>query len=160
MANGNLFYWDANVFIYYLNGDLERLPTLDAILDGVSKSKKDKIVTSIFSKVEVAWVASEKNHRSLSKEEESKIDALWNDSSIIELVDFSDEIAHLARDLLEGPWPKIGMASNQTTPSIWPPLNGLERLKCTPMTHGYLKFSELIRIEIKIPVAAQPTLGI
>jgi len=100
MANGNLFYWDANVFIYYLNGNPERLPKLDAILDAISRNKKDKIVTSIFSKVEVAWVASEKNNRSLSQDEESKYDT---------------------------------------------------RL---------FKFSELIHIAIKLPVAAQPTLGI
>jgi predicted nucleic acid-binding protein len=160
MANGNLFYWDANVFIHYLNGDLERLPTLDAILDAVSKSKKDKIVTSIFSKVEVAWVASEKNHRSLRQDEESKIDALWNDSSIIELVDFNDEIAHMARDLL-----RRAMAKNWDglKPNDAIHLATAEWVGAVEM-HTYdtrlFKFSELIRIEIKLPVAAQPTLGI
>jgi methyltransferase-like protein len=52
--------------LYYLNGDTEKLPILESILENVSKSNKDKIVTSVLSKVEVAWVASEKNKRALS----------------------------------------------------------------------------------------------
>ena len=45
MPDGRLYYWDANVFLYYLNGDSEKLPTLDGILECVSKNNKDKIVT-------------------------------------------------------------------------------------------------------------------
>lgn len=52
-------YWDANVFISYLNNDNDRIPVLEAILEAVESSKIARIVTSVISKVEVAWVAQE-----------------------------------------------------------------------------------------------------
>jgi len=53
-------YWDANVFISYLNNDKDRIPVLEANIEAVESSKTDRIVNSVISKVEVAWVAQEK----------------------------------------------------------------------------------------------------
>jgi predicted nucleic acid-binding protein len=93
-------YWDANVFLSYVNSIPDRVPILDAILEGMESSKTDRIVTSVVSKVEVAWVAHEKLNRILNKEEEARIDAIWNNSEVVEMVDFNDEIALAARKLM------------------------------------------------------------
>ena len=158
MPDGRLRYWDANIFLYYLNGDSEKLPTLDAILEDISKNGKDKIVTSVLSKVEVAWVASEKNTRALSQDEEARIDALWNDSSVIELVDFNDEITHIARSLLRRSMAR-GWDGLKTNDAIH--LATAEWVGANE-EHTYdaklFRYSELIGLDIKTPVAEQPRL--
>jgi predicted nucleic acid-binding protein len=158
MPDSRLFYWDANIFLSYLNGDSARLPTLDAILEDVSKSNKDKIVTSVLSKVEVAWVASEKNVRALSQDEEDRIDALWNDPSVIELVDFNDEITHIARSLLRR---SMARGWDGLKPNDAIHLATAEWVGATEM-HTYdsrlFRYNELIGLDIKVPIAVQPRL--
>lgn len=100
MLEPRFIYWDANVFLSYLNNDAERVPTLEAILDTVESSRSDRIVTSVISKVEVTWVAHEKLNRVLSREEEKRIDDMWNNTEVIDLIDFNDEIALMARKLM------------------------------------------------------------
>ena len=43
MNDKRLLYWDADVFISYLNKDPQRLPIIEAILDEVLKIKEAKI---------------------------------------------------------------------------------------------------------------------
>src|SRR5215203_1371136 len=100
MPTNRLFYWDANAFLSYFNEDPARLPTLDAILDEISGNDNDKVVTSVLSKIEVAWVATEKDKRALNPDQEARFDDFWNDSSVVELVDLNDEITHITRSLL------------------------------------------------------------
>ena len=100
MPEPSFFYWDADVFLSYLNNDLERLPVIEAILEAVESSKNDKIVTSVISKVEVTWAAHEKLSRVLSADEENRINSMWNNSEVIELIDFNEEIALLARQAM------------------------------------------------------------
>ncbi len=54
MAETHFIYWDANVFLSYINNLPDRMPVLDAILEEIESSKNDRIVTSVLSKVEVA----------------------------------------------------------------------------------------------------------
>ena len=92
-----LIYWDACIFLAYVNGEAERLQVIDAILAEIENNDKQKIITSIISVVEVAHSASEKNLNTLNPEIEEKIDLLWEDRTIIEMVEFHLEIAQLAR---------------------------------------------------------------
>ncbi|MFH2103091.1 MAG: PIN domain-containing protein [Chloroflexota bacterium] len=157
MPDEHLYYWDANLFMSYLNGDSDRLPVIEAILDEIEKGGKDKIVTSVLSKIEVAWVASEKVNRALSAEEEANIDSLWNDYSVIELVDFSDEVTHIARSILRRSmtrgWKPKTMDAIHLATAEW--------VGATEM-HTYdsnlYKYGELIGIEVKAPIAMQPKL--
>ncbi len=100
MPEIRLLYWDADVFLSYINGNPTRMPTLEAILQSIGDNDYEKIVTSTISKVEVAWAAIEQLSRSLNPEEETRIDNLWDDSSVVELVDFNDDIALKARELM------------------------------------------------------------
>ncbi len=90
-------YWDACVFLSYVNGMPERLSHLDALL---AKSSKDfQIVTSVMSIVEVAFGKVEQDGKALDPEIDRKIAALWTGPAV-QLVEFFPLIAHEARELL------------------------------------------------------------
>jgi predicted nucleic acid-binding protein len=94
-------YWDSCVFMSYINADPDRIDTLDAILDDIHKSNREKkIVTSILTKVEVASSATEHATRLLSPAIEQIIDDLWNDESVIGFIELHDGIAMRARGLM------------------------------------------------------------
>lgn len=94
-------YWDSSAFLSYINAYQERISVLDAILDDVHRSNgAKKIVTSILAKIEVAASAQEYSTRELSIETERKIEALWNDSSVIGLIELHNGIALQARELM------------------------------------------------------------
>jgi predicted nucleic acid-binding protein len=96
-----LIYRDSSVFLSYINAYPERIPVLEAILDDVHKSNgAKKIVTSILAKIEVAASAQEYSSGELSAEAEQNIDVLWNDDSVIGLIELHDGIALRARDLM------------------------------------------------------------
>jgi predicted nucleic acid-binding protein len=97
-----LIYWDSCVIIAYLNEDSNYdLKVLDAIVDEVGESNgKIKIVSSVFSKVEVVFDATEKTNNRLSPDAEKKIDDFWKDDSVLEVVEFHDGIVKLARTLI------------------------------------------------------------
>ncbi len=52
-------YWDACVFLSYINGEQERLPVIDALLEE-SRSGKIEIITSTVSLAEVAFAEEER----------------------------------------------------------------------------------------------------
>lgn len=157
MVEARLIYWDANVFIHYLNNDPDKIQVLQAILEEVQKNNKDKIVTSVLSKVEVAWVASEKLHRALSLEEEEKIDGLWNDTSVIEMIDFSDDITHIARSLMRRSmikgWKLKIMDAIHLASAEW-----VTAIEMQTYDDRLYKYSDLIGISVKEPAALQPKL--
>lgn len=96
-------YWDACVFLSYINGVAERLPTLDALLDESSDPENEReIVTSAYTITEVAFALHEKAQKALDPEAERKIDALWTDRYAVKLIDFHEGIARDARTLIRG----------------------------------------------------------
>lgn len=59
-------YWDANVFLSYINEMPDRIQVLNALLeDSTSDHGTIKLYTSELSRVEVAFAASEQKQRSL-----------------------------------------------------------------------------------------------
>jgi predicted nucleic acid-binding protein len=103
-----IIYWDSCVIIAYLNADTNYdLKVLDSILEDVSESRgKIKIATSIFSKVEVVFDATEKSNNRLDADAEKKIDDFWRDDSVIEVIEFHDGIARAARTLIRDSIPQ------------------------------------------------------
>jgi len=93
-------YWDACVILSFLNNEKDRAQIIEGILAKIKTNNKEKIATSVLSKVEISWVAHEKLDRILNDEEEEKIDKLWNDFSVLEVVEFNDEIALIARNIM------------------------------------------------------------
>ena len=157
MPEPQFLYWDTSVFLSYLNENPDRIRTLQAILDKVTKEKQHLIVTSTLSKVEVAWVAHEKLNRVLSHDEETRIDSLWDDSSVIEFVEFHDDIAISARDIM-----RTGMIKGwklRVNDAIH--LASAQSVQCYEVNtydDKWKKFEEIIGITIKEPSTSQPTL--
>jgi predicted nucleic acid-binding protein len=92
-------YWDANVFLNYVNGVPDHMPDLDALLDAGQRGEI-LILTSTISIVEVAFAASEQLGGPMNDDAEAAIDDLWMPPSPIRLVEFSAVVARGARSLM------------------------------------------------------------
>ena len=92
-------YWDANVFISYVNAIPDRISVLDALLE---ESARGAIIiyTSTLSHVEVAFSESEKDRNALSREIEQKISNLWTDEKSVVSVEYQEMIGGVAKDLI------------------------------------------------------------
>ncbi len=95
----SLFYWDANIFLSYINQVPERTPDLDALFEE-ARDGAIEIMSSTLSIVEVAFAAEEQLGGPLSEEIEDGIESLWHVPSPVKLVEFSTLIARRARRLI------------------------------------------------------------
>lgn len=94
------YYWDANVFLSYLDGKpADRMPILEDFLRR-SRQRECRIVTSTWSLTEVAYDASEGGTRILDSAVEQKIDAMWADRATITLVEVHERLQREARRLM------------------------------------------------------------
>jgi predicted nucleic acid-binding protein len=100
MDEPRFVYWDACVFISLLNSDPVRADVAKEILQQFETEKNGQVVTSATSKVEVAYVASERANRVLDESIIERMDQWWEASPIIQVVEFHDDVALLARDLI------------------------------------------------------------
>jgi predicted nucleic acid-binding protein len=92
-------YWDANVPLSYLNDMDDRVPIIEELFRR-ARAEEIELLTSSISRVEVAFVQSEKTGGTLDPEAESAIDALWLPGSPIKTVEFFDLIADRAKQLM------------------------------------------------------------
>lgn len=92
-------YWDANVFLAYINGDADRLPDIEGLLDD-AKAGRLEILTSTLTQAEVAYGAEEQTTQTLSSDVEEAISSFWHPDSPIKLVDFYPQIAAGALGLM------------------------------------------------------------
>lgn len=85
------------MFISLLSKYPDRIGILEAIVDSIEKGDgRTKIVTSEVAKVEVAFV----ENKPITPESEQAIDDFWADDSVVELVEFHNQIGRLARKLI------------------------------------------------------------
>jgi predicted nucleic acid-binding protein len=100
LNEARILYWDSNVFLNYINENPSYINTIESLLQEIQDNDDEIIVTSVISKVEVAFASYEKAQGVLDPKVEADIDALWEDSSVVELIEFNDEIALMARSLM------------------------------------------------------------
>lgn len=94
-------YWDADVWLSYVNEIPERLPTLDGLLaDSASSNGTIELYTSALSQVEVAFGRMEQDKQALDPKIEEKIDKLWADRNAVKLVEYHDSIGIKARQFI------------------------------------------------------------
>lgn len=150
------FYWDACVFLSYVNEDEDRIGDISSLLEHAEK-REIEIVTSTVSIVEVAFGAAERRQSALSEEMETKINKLWETSSPIKLVEFHVLIAEEAKKLMRRGVP-LGWSLK---PKDAVHLATAQRLEVTELhtyDDGLDKWAPEISCEIKRPRYSTPTL--
>lgn len=97
--NPRRIYWDANVPLSYLNDVPDRAPIIEELFRQ-ARADEFELLTSSISRVEIAFIQSEKEGGTLDPEAEQAIDALWLPGSPLKTVEFYDLIADRARRLI------------------------------------------------------------
>ena len=156
----NPIYWDAPVWLSYINGEDDRLPILDTILADSSSNKGTvKIYTSTLSQVEVAFAKSEEENKALNPEIESEIDQLWADRNTLQLVEFHSNIGIEARSFMRmalangwklKPMDAIHLATAKTCKAI----------EFQTYDERLLKYSDSLGISIVLPHTQKPRMNI
>jgi predicted nucleic acid-binding protein len=95
----NRYYWDANVFLEYLHGNVGTTGHLTSLLESATK-KECTIYTSVLSITEVAFAAEDQAVRKLSDKTKETIESLWDETSPITLIEFHRLVAEDARTLI------------------------------------------------------------
>ncbi len=108
-------YWDANVFLSFIEARSDRIATLDALLADASAERGIEIWTSTFSIAEVAYAEVERTGQALDPLMEEAIDSLWEDGTV-RFAEFSSVVAREARRLV-----REAMLRNVTAVSTKPP---------------------------------------
>lgn len=94
-------YWDSDCWLSLINAVPERVSILESLLsDSKNKLGDIALVTSVISKVEVAFPQSEYQGSQPDRSVEEEIDALWADRSAVTLIEFHDLIGLEARELI------------------------------------------------------------
>ncbi|MDP3064439.1 MAG: PIN domain-containing protein [Chloroflexota bacterium] len=94
-------YWDACVWLSYINGIADRLPILDALLgDSTSNAGTVEIYTSVLSQVEVAFAKAEQDNKALDSDVEKQIDEMWADRNALKLAEYHEIIGKEARSFI------------------------------------------------------------
>ena len=99
LGNRKSVYWDANVFLSYVNAMPGHMPVLNALMEQ-SLSGAITIYTSGLSRVEVAFSDSEQQARAQSPEIESQINRFWEDESAITSIEILPAITLSARGMM------------------------------------------------------------
>ena len=101
-------YWDSNCWLSLISADPGKLPILKALLSDSKNELGDiDLVTSVISKVEVAFPQSEYQGSLPDRSVEDAIDDFWANTPVT-LIELHDQIALEARGLirsgLHGKW--------------------------------------------------------
>lgn len=92
-------YWDACVFLDYVNGVPEKVPVLNRLLDRASSGGNIELFTSTLSITEVAFGRLDQTGTGFDLSVEQHIDALWTDPTIKQ-AEYHRFTAFEARDLM------------------------------------------------------------
>jgi len=105
------YYWDACVFLSFVEGRSDRVPTIESLLSDCENGKIE-IWSSHLSIAEVAFAKAEKDNKALDPAIEKVIDNLWHPDSPIKLVEVSHLACIIARNFLrEAMHKQIGLRS-------------------------------------------------
>jgi predicted nucleic acid-binding protein len=144
-------YWDACVFLAWLNGEPGRASVVDSLLRSARVGELS-IVTSVLSIAEVAFAAAEKKSGALSPAMLAAIDKLWEPPSSVTLVEVHRQIATDARDLMRAATPdgRVLRAPDAIH------LSTARRTKCDEfLTYdpGLNKYAGVIGLPVREPVS-------
>jgi predicted nucleic acid-binding protein len=151
------FYWDACVFLAYINGESARLPHVEALLDAADHGDIE-IFTSELSVVEVAFAAHEKMAGTSDPKAETALDTLWRSS--VKRVEVHTVISLEARTIIRSAKFDPGRAIRTadaihlaTAKAI-----GVDEVHTYEEPATRSRWEALVGIKVSEPVAVQPQL--
>jgi predicted nucleic acid-binding protein len=89
-------YCDSCVFLSYFQSPTERSQTIRQLFEDVQNNPNCRLLTSVISITEVSHVAEERNGKKLRAEFEQTLDFLWSDESLLDIVEYHEQIAREA----------------------------------------------------------------
>jgi len=92
-------YWDASVFLAYLNNEPGRADIIEVLLDQIARSRTKRLVTSALTVVEVVTAANTASPQRLTTFQEERIDELLT-APYLSLVETSLALYYDARVLM------------------------------------------------------------
>ncbi len=149
-------YWDACVFLSYVNGIPERLSHLDPML--AKSGKAHQLVTSTMSVVEVAFAKVEQDNKALDADTDRKISGLWAGPAVI-LVEFFPLIAMEARQMIREALPK-GWALKPMDAIHLATAKRLGALEFHTYDDKLLKYAATVGLKICEPIDPSPELAL
>ena len=158
-----IVYWDACVFLSYINEHPDRIAVLRSLF--ISHLRSDEqitVYTSTLSHVEVAFAASEQQQQILDTDTERRINGLWHGKQSVRSADFHSTIAETSKSLIrEGlshgwslkPADAIHLATAKWLAGV---LNELVEF------HTYdgrlFRYKDIVGFDIVRPYTARPTM--
>ncbi len=158
-----IVYWDACAFLSYINDITDRIPILEALLDGSARDNGAiKIYTSTLSAVEVAFAASEQKQQTLHPQVEQQLDNLWADPGAVVSVEFHDGIGGRARKLMRDGiaqgWNLKPNAAIHLAPAHWLYDVGIPVDEFHTYDTGLPRYAAVVDFKILAPYTPQPRL--
>ncbi len=157
-SRAHVLYWDSDVWLSYINAQPDRINTIASLLKQVQDNDDDVIVVSIIAKVEVAFASYEKVRGALDHDMENRIDSLWSDPSVVEVIELNDHVARIARSLIR----ENVLRGWSMTPNDAIHLASAQWLQGVHEFHTYdtrlHRYSHLIGCDICEPYILQPRL--
>lgn len=103
MSKTKTFYYaDSCVFIAYFNNESDRADICNDLFTEVVNNPSVQLITSVHTLVEVAHVKAEKDHGRADPSALELIEAVWTNTRLLEIAEYSEHIARLARDVRRG----------------------------------------------------------
>ena len=156
-------YWDANLFLYFVNEEAGRMPVLQALLSS-SASGDIAIYTSALSKVEVAFGAEEQRRSRLDSEVSGRINSLWADPAAISVVEYHDAIGNeatrLIRDGITRGWSLRSLDAIHLATAQWLSDTGIKIDEFHTYDKALFKYAGVVDFDILEPYIAQPRLPV
>jgi predicted nucleic acid-binding protein len=157
--NSRVIYWDSCVFLSHINGIPDRIQTINSILYEINEDDNSIILTSSESIVEVAHALYEKENNQLDPKIESVIDAMWDDSRIVKMIDNGPHIAKIARNLIRDAIPQGWSLKSKDAIHLASAMWHNQFVRCIDEFHTYdkklFKYEAMIGIHINTPHVLQ-----
>lgn len=158
-----LLYWDSCVFLDYLENSPDRIEILDQIWEELETVAGSKIYTTLFSTIEVSYLAQERNQGIPSVETLQRLDSLWWNHPLVEVVEVNHKIATMARELvrhnISSGWKLTAPDALQLATAQW--LHGIRNVR---EIHTYdmrlYKYDSLLGMTVCAPYTMRPSLGL
>ncbi len=99
-ADRQTLYWDACVFLSLFGDNAARRSMIEAILNNAESRKGPRIITSILTQVEVAYVRDRDNATQRDPDAEAKLEAFWRESDRIVVAELTPHVAQIARRII------------------------------------------------------------